>query len=144
MARVANGERIACPGVIRDASIAIDGVTFHVDLYVMPLAGFDLVLGTQWLATLGPVVWDVAARTLQFQHQGHSICWSGIPAPAPPSLGATTASPTIANDATPAGEPLLDALLGAFGVFAEPQGLPSRCTHDHRITLKPGATPMAV
>jgi len=68
MARVANGERIACPGVLRDASITIDGVTFQVDLYVMPLAGFDLVLGTQWLATLGPVVWDVAARTLQFHH----------------------------------------------------------------------------
>ena len=120
-ARVANGERIACPGVIRDASITIDGVTFDVDLYVMPLVGFDLVLETQWLATLGPVVWDVAARTLQFQHQGRSVCWSGVPAPAPPSLGATTASPTIANDATPTGEPLLDGLLGAFGVvFAEP------------------------
>jgi hypothetical protein len=55
-ATMANGERIICPGVIRDAPIRVHGDTFHVDLFVMPLAGFDLVLGTQWLGTLGPIV----------------------------------------------------------------------------------------
>ena len=49
------------------------GETFHVDLFVMPLAGFDLVLGTQWLGTLGPIVLDVAARTMQFQRTGRAV-----------------------------------------------------------------------
>lgn len=35
------------PGVIRQAPITIAGEAFNVDLYVMPLAGYDLVLGTQ-------------------------------------------------------------------------------------------------
>ncbi|XP_066323760.1 uncharacterized protein [Miscanthus floridulus] len=55
-ATVANGEKIACPGVICNAPVSVDGTTFHVDLFVMPLAGFDLVLGTQWLGTLGPII----------------------------------------------------------------------------------------
>jgi hypothetical protein len=62
-ARVANGERIACPGVLPQAPISIEGVPFCVDLYIMPLADFDLVLGTQWIATLGPIVWDIANHT---------------------------------------------------------------------------------
>ena len=55
-ATVANGERVSCVGVIRGAAITIHGDTFHADLFVMPLAGFDMVLGTHWLATLGPVL----------------------------------------------------------------------------------------
>jgi hypothetical protein len=61
-ATVANGERVACPGVLRQAP----GMEFHVDLYVMSLAGYDVVLGTQWMATLGPIVWDLTARTMAF------------------------------------------------------------------------------
>ena len=54
-ATVANGERVPCPGVLRQAAISIEGMAFHVDLYVMPLAGYDMVLGTQWMATLGRI-----------------------------------------------------------------------------------------
>jgi hypothetical protein len=42
-------------------------------------------------------------------------------------------------------EPLLDALMDSFGtIFTEPTGLPQQHAHDHRITLKPGAQPVAV
>jgi len=53
-ATVANGERVSCPGVIRQAPITIGEDVFRADLFMMPLAGYDLVLGTQWLVTLGP------------------------------------------------------------------------------------------
>jgi hypothetical protein len=65
-ATVANGERIACLGVLRQAPIVIDSWSFAVDLYIMPLVGYDLVLGTQWLATLGDIVWNMAAGTMEF------------------------------------------------------------------------------
>ena len=55
-ATVANGEKVTCPGVLRQAPITIDDNEFRVDLFVMPLAGYDLVLGTQWMATLGPII----------------------------------------------------------------------------------------
>jgi hypothetical protein len=52
-ATVANDERVTCPGVIRRAPVIIKGETFVIDLFVMSLAGYDLVLGTQWMVTLG-------------------------------------------------------------------------------------------
>ncbi|XP_066380484.1 uncharacterized protein [Miscanthus floridulus] len=69
-ATVANGEKVACPGVLRQAPVVIEGMAFDVDLYVMPLAGYDVVLGTQWMAGLGRIAWDVATRTLAFQRDG--------------------------------------------------------------------------
>ena len=63
---MANGEKVACPGVLRQAPVTINGKEFCVDLFVMPLAGYDVVLGTEWMATLGPIVWDFAARTMTF------------------------------------------------------------------------------
>lgn len=47
-------------------AFTINGSTFHTDLFVMPLAGFDVVLGTRWLGTLGPIVWDFASASMAF------------------------------------------------------------------------------
>lgn len=45
-ATVANGEKVPCPGVIRHAPLVVNNIDFCVDLFVMPLAGYDVVLGT--------------------------------------------------------------------------------------------------
>lgn len=45
-ATVANG-KVSCPGVLRQAPLLIDDREFHVDLFVMHLAGYDVVLGTE-------------------------------------------------------------------------------------------------
>jgi hypothetical protein len=71
---VANGEKAPCPGVLRRAPLTIDDLGFVVDLFVMPLAGYDIVLGTHWMATLGTLVWDLVAGTVSFQHEGRTVC----------------------------------------------------------------------
>jgi hypothetical protein len=55
-ATVANGEKVPCSGVLHQAPLTVDDLGFTVDLFVMPLAGYDLVLGTNWMATLGQLV----------------------------------------------------------------------------------------
>ncbi len=131
---VANGERVACPGVIRAAPVVIDGTNFDIDLFVMPLAGYDLVLGTQWMATLGEIVWDFATPSMAFHLHGHAFRWTGVTSAAAPSLLSTVASAS-----------LLDELLASFAdVFAEPVGLPPPRGRDHGIVLKPDAAPVAV
>jgi hypothetical protein len=74
MMTVANCEKFSRPGVLRQAPVTIDGQEFRVDLFVMPLAGFDVVLGTVWMATLRPIIWDFTARTMTFQQGGHAVC----------------------------------------------------------------------
>ena len=119
----------------------IEGMTFDVDHYVMPLAGYDMVLGTQWMATLGRIAWDVATHTLSFHHGGRPICWSGVACKTAPTVHAATTREQAAST----GEPLLEGLLDSFGdVFAAPVGLPPPRGRDHPILLKPGASPVAV
>jgi hypothetical protein len=128
-ATVANGEKVPCPGVLRRAPLTIDDLGFAVDLFVMPLAGYDLVLGTHSMATLGKLVWDLVAGTVSFQHGGRTICWEGVPAPGAHGPCATTAS-----------DSLLEELLAGFeDVFAELTGLPPPRGRNHGITLKPAA-----
>jgi hypothetical protein len=93
---VTNGERITCEGVIRDAPLLIAGALFPANLFVMPLAGYDVVLGTKWLGARGPIIWDLAHRRMSFQHEGHTICWQGVPSPTTPRLQAAVA---VAADA---------------------------------------------
>jgi hypothetical protein len=125
---------VACPGVLRSAPIDVGGMVFSVDLFVMPLAGYDVVLGMHWMATLGPIVWDFTARTMAFQWEGRDVCWRGVAPPSTPTLLAATTDDT-----------LIDGLLHAFAdVFTEPSGLPPARDRKHHIVLKPGSSPVAV
>jgi hypothetical protein len=49
---------VAITGVCRTTHIYIDEEEFVVDLFVIPLEAFDMLLGVQWLCTLGPILWD--------------------------------------------------------------------------------------
>jgi hypothetical protein len=133
-ALVANGEWVTCTGVIRDTPLLIDGDSFPTNLYVMPLARYDVVLGTRWLGELGSIVWDFGRRCMSFQRQGCPVSWTGVARPSVRTLGATTEA-----------GPLLETLLLSFGgLFTDPVSLPPKRTHDYRIILKPDAQPVAV
>ena len=53
---MANGEHVPCSGMYRRALFSIDGDVFTTNFFALPLAGYDVVLSTQWLASLGPVL----------------------------------------------------------------------------------------
>lgn len=44
----------------------MQGVEFQADMRVLQLKGCDMVLGIQWLATLGPVKWDFQNLSMDF------------------------------------------------------------------------------
>ena len=51
---VANGESVACEGVARNITLSIDREDFSISCYGIDLGVFNLVLGIDFLRTLGP------------------------------------------------------------------------------------------
>jgi hypothetical protein len=115
--------------------VHIGGEAFGIDLYALPLGEYDMVLGVQWLGTLGPILWDLARHTMVFQRGAKRVLWHGVDTTPGPAAMALSAS----------GGDLMDALLEEFaGLFEAPQGLPPRRHLRHRIRLKPGTAALAV
>jgi hypothetical protein len=118
---------VSCPGVYRAIPFSIAGEQFSIDFFALPLAGYDVVLGTEWLAaSLGPILWDFGALTMSFWHWDHRVCWTGLAGATGPVLRACSV------------EDLLPALLEEFtAVFAEPCCMPPPRSRDHCINLVP-------
>lgn len=66
------------PDVSPDMLFMIVGEEFATDVYVLTLGGYDLVLGTHWLATLGPILWDFSVLTMSFWHRDHHVTLHGL------------------------------------------------------------------
>ncbi|KAK0583771.1 hypothetical protein LWI29_002762 [Acer saccharum] len=79
--KVANGELLKSEGYCAQTPIRIQTFQTMVDLFALPLGGCDIVLGVSWLKSLGPILWDLNALTLQFQWESRTIQLTGIQAP---------------------------------------------------------------
>nr|DAD44090.1 TPA_asm: hypothetical protein HUJ06_002320 [Nelumbo nucifera] len=53
---VADGNKVYTTAVCKGFSWQIQGTTFATDCMVLPLGFCDVVLGIQWLSTLGPII----------------------------------------------------------------------------------------
>jgi hypothetical protein len=71
---VANGDQVACTGICRAVHIFINSKEFVIDLFVIPLEGYDMVLGVQ-LRTLEPILWDFAHARMSCWRDDHRIVW---------------------------------------------------------------------
>lgn len=65
-------------GSRRDLQVQVQGHHFCMDLNVLPLGRSDLVLGTQWLKTLGLIQWDFNLLTMAFQWHGKPMILKGL------------------------------------------------------------------
>ena len=75
---VANGDRIGSSGLGHGLPLEVGNEKFAIDCYAIPLDEFDLVLGVQWLETLGPILWDLSTKTMAFWHGDHKVTWHGL------------------------------------------------------------------
>ena len=159
---VANGDVLKSQEVCESIMWEAQGLTQFTDFMVLPLMGCDLVLGVQWLKTLGPIMWDFNKLSMQFSIQGQDVKWSGLQGgtvqyASKGQFSKLTASvhkgtctllligtPTL-QSMTCTSQPSLDEiscielqeLLQQFSaLFDEPFGLPPKRRHDHSIPLK--------
>jgi hypothetical protein len=54
--RVTNGQEMTSPEKCGEVGIKMQGDVFRTDLFILPLAGCDIILGIQWLRTLVHII----------------------------------------------------------------------------------------
>ena len=159
---VGNGNEVLCQQLCTGVTVTIQNQDFTMDLHALPLCGADIVLGVQWLKSLGPVLTDYNNLTMKFNSDGHIVELKGdtddtLQAITPPQLRriVRTASayfhislipPELPSTQTqPKHYPEIDALLNTFTtLFQTPTSLPPSRPTNHSIHLLPQSEPVNV
>lgn len=152
---VDNGETLQCIGICPQVPVILSDTSFLLDLYVLPLHGANLILGVQWLQTLGLVTFDYSKMSISFSFGSRAVTLQGGPPSELHSIqlsqvkcGLSTGSfasfyhlaltTSTASATSPSTHPHISTLLVHFAdLFATPTGLPLCCQFDHRIHLLP-------
>nr|GMD01376.1 AC087852_2 putative reverse transcriptase [Ipomoea batatas] len=133
---VVNEDSLSCTGLCEQVLVFKGSDSFLVNLFQIPLVGFDLVLGIQWLSTLGPIWWDFNSLTMQFRLEGKLVSWSSN---TPHALAAISSLLPASN------KDILNVLLLEFDpLFREVSTLPPSRSCDHRIVLSAGSDPVTI
>ncbi|RVX03831.1 Transposon Tf2-8 polyprotein [Vitis vinifera] len=64
--KVANGQAVCSEGSCAAVPLHMQGNLYTIDFYILTLRGCDIVLGVQWLQTLGPILWDFSRLQMEF------------------------------------------------------------------------------
>lgn len=70
-----------CQGVAREVALAIGTEEFAISCFGIELGGFDVILGVEFLRTLGPILWDFEDLCMAFTHGSRRILWKGLGSP---------------------------------------------------------------
>lgn len=73
-----NGDAIQGTGLCKNVEIVLDGrVAITVDMLPLELGNSDIILGVQWLETLGTVVSNWKTQLMQFEDGGRTVTLFG-------------------------------------------------------------------
>ncbi|XP_026399723.1 uncharacterized protein LOC113295606 [Papaver somniferum] len=158
---VASGEKLISSGNCFQTNLSLQRVLMLVDFYVLPLEGCDVVLGNQWLSTLGPIVYDFSKLHMRITVDGKEVLLQGLSVPENVvvsgakiqnaakkkkegiflQLYSLTAAST--NSSHQLNAQVKEILAKYQIVLAEPQGLPPKRDQDHKIQLYQGHGPVS-
>lgn len=158
------GKIMSSTEFIPNVPIQVCGYELQVSMYVLPIAGVDVVIGAAWLETLGPHVADYNKSTVKFLYNDQFITLQGYRGTLVDQaschhlfrlqqtgalgacflLEAMTPTVTIEGVAKDLPEDLMQVLLQHRGVFDKPVGLPPAREFEHKIELLPNTGPVKV
>lgn len=161
---VASGDRLSNPSKCNNVKLILQGIPIFVDFYLLPLEGYDIVLGTQWLRTLSPIWLDFAMLQKKFKVADKEVVLQGASIPNDElvrelkfirevrkikkgvlllqlfSLRAPVTKVEVGYQ-----PPQLQQILEEFqDVFEEPKSLSPSRAQDHKIPLMVGSEPVCV
>jgi hypothetical protein len=97
---------LPCKGIARNVPISIAGEAFSITCVGLNLGCFDVIIGVDFLRTLGPILWDLEAMTLAFWREGRHVLWKGAG-----GTGATAPQRHLVAAVVHTSLPLLEQLL---------------------------------
>jgi hypothetical protein len=80
---IANGGSMKCGGHCENVCLQIGDYHLKSHMFAIDMGGCDIVLGANWLRTLGPILMDFKTLTMQFNQEGHQYKFQGITAGSP-------------------------------------------------------------
>jgi hypothetical protein len=158
---VARGGELISDFILPQLQFSLEGKIFSHDFQILPLKGYDIILGANWLKKHSPNLLDWENRTISICHEGQWLTLTDhqsrgkhclISAKACSKLLAQGADAFLLQLSLPNSSasgnasdsqhlPVADILIAFSDVFKEPAGLPPVRSCDHKIPLKEGATP---
>jgi hypothetical protein len=63
---IANGGSMKCGGRCENVHLQIGDYHLKSHMFPIGMGGFDIVLGVEWIRTLGPILMDFKELTMQF------------------------------------------------------------------------------
>lgn len=70
---VANGDKLTCNSICSEFRWLMRGQLFEASVLLMPLKGCELILGMEWLNSLGLIKWDFPRMRMEFCIQGKVV-----------------------------------------------------------------------
>jgi hypothetical protein len=68
---IANGGSMKCGGSCENVRLQISDYHLKSHMFVIDMGGCDIMLGADWLRTMGPILIDFKDLTMQFDQEGH-------------------------------------------------------------------------
>ncbi|KAL1224617.1 putative mitochondrial protein [Cardamine amara subsp. amara] len=167
---VADGRKLGVSGKVDQFKWQIHTTTFTGEFLLIPLGGCDMVLGCQWLETLGPITWDFKKLYMKFTYEKQKVLLHGLEQGSVREVKASKISKKQtdqvqlsmicvrdqteeshvklcaieAEEDSEKNSPELEQMMVRYeDIFAEPTSLPPfRNGHNHKIPLKEGSDPI--
>jgi hypothetical protein len=154
---IANGGTMKCGGRCENVKLQMGDYHLKTHMFSISMGGCDIVLGVEWIHTLGPITMDYQELYMSFTQYAHTYTLQGLQVGSPEIISShrmekllkkghhgvisqlnaiqvsDQSSPTVHHD-------LQLVLDKHHKVFEMPTDLPpSRGEHDHNIPLLPGS-----
>lgn len=163
--------KLEAPFVCKGFTWSMHNHEFTVDFIVLPYICCDLILGVQWLKSLGPILWDIDKLHMEFSvHDkkvflraakpatvklisnealntavvhGAELCFLQVDHATPQFIIPSCSVSQIGNSTSIVPKEIELLVVKFNDNFKEPTDLPpSKPGFDHKIPLKEGATPV--
>jgi hypothetical protein len=76
--KIANGGSMKCGGHCENVCLQIGDYHLKSHMFSINMGGCDIVLGADWLRTLGPILMDFKELTMKFDQEGQQYKFQGI------------------------------------------------------------------